>query len=118
MKKINKKRLVFAIILIIMLVLVIKFLNDSRADDLIEITANILDNSGLLSDEQYTILANNEGKNGYSIILPEIINNKKVIKYFVENKQIESNQENKEEIQILEKTAGEKIYLTRRRGKK
>lgn len=118
MKKTKKKRIVIAIILVIILMLIIKFFNDSKADNLVEISANMLDSAGLLSDEKCTILATNEGENGYAITLPDIVNNKRVSKYFVENKKIEDNTNETENLQIIEKLVGEKIYLTRRRSRK
>ena len=117
MKKTIRKQLVIAIILIIVLILIIKFFNDSKADDIIEINANISDNTGLLSDENFMIQAVNEEENGYAITLPDVINNKKIIKYFIESKEIVNSQESSNESieqspQIVEKFSGEKIYLT------
>lgn len=140
MKKFRGKKVLIAIILVIILILIIKFFSDSKADDLIEINANIIDNTGLLSDENSIILASNEGKIGYSITLPDVINSKKINKYYVENKEVinttdESNStnlaesenvsvdNNEEDLEansikdstakLIEKKPGEKIYLTR-----
>ena len=117
MKKINRKKtLIITIILIISLIVIVKLLDNAKADDLVEINANIIDNTGLLSDANYTIIASNEGEYGYSITLPDTVNNKKISKYYIENKNIVNDETNltneTNNSQIVEKNAGEKIYLT------
>ena len=95
MKKINKKEIVILIVLIIMLIIQIKAFNNSRANNLKEITATVVDTKGLLSDETCTITAINEAESGMSITLPNIINTKKVSKYIVTKKEIiETNTDN------------------------
>lgn len=88
MKKINKKNIVKLIIFIIFLILQIKAFDNSRATKLTYITAKIIDSSGLLSEETSTVMTIDEGNNGIAITLPDIINNKKVSKYFVTKKEI------------------------------
>lgn len=88
MKKINKKEIVILIVLIIMLIIQIKAFNNSRANNLKEITATIVDTKGLLSDETCTITAINEAESGMAITLPNIINTKKVSKYIITKKEI------------------------------
>ena len=95
MKKINKRKVIGLILSIIMLILVIKAFSNSRANKLIDITAVISDNSGLLKDEKINIQAINEGEKGISITLPNIVNEKIIEKYYIEEKQI--NNENKKE---------------------
>lgn len=123
MKKTNRKKIVIAIILIIILIILIKFFSDSKADELMEINATISDNNGLLDMQNCTITAVDEGDNGYAITLPNLVNDKFVKKYFVENKEIvgntneNTNGNNTNSSQnigqeILEKNPGEKIYLT------
>ena len=97
MKKIDKKRIVILIILIIMLIIQIKAFNDSRANKLTDITAKIIDMSGLLNDENYMLQAVNEEESGTVITLPSVINEKKVEKYIVEVKQIQDTDEKTEE---------------------
>lgn len=141
MKKINKRKIVMLIILIVLIIVELKAFTGSRANKLIEITANIVDNSGLLSDEVYTMQAINEGEAGYCITLPDIINDKKILEYIVEEKemnqetskeeqgeqitvenQIEGNIINETEVkdenddknldEMVKKNPGEKLYIT------
>lgn len=93
MKKTRKKKIATAIVLIVILILEIKAFTDSRANKITEITANIIDTSGLLKDETFTFQATNEKDIGTAITLPEIINEKKIKNYIVEKKQIENNKE-------------------------
>lgn len=135
MKKINKRKIVILIILILMLIIQIKAFTDSRASKLTNITANIIDTSGILSDEIYMLQAVNEGESGTVITLPSVVNEKKIEKYLVETKLIQKTEENEEKntiqnieqtqetstseiiennekINVQEKLPGEKIYLT------
>ena len=80
MKKNNKKRIVVLILLIIMIIIQIKAFKDSRANKLSTITAKIIDTSGLLSDEIYNLQAINEKESGTVIVLPSVINDKKIEK--------------------------------------
>ena len=86
MKKIDKKGIVKLIFLIIFLIMQIKAFDNSRANKLTYITAKIVDFSGLLSEETSTLVAINEGDNGMAITLPNILNTKKVSKYFITKK--------------------------------
>ena len=88
MKKINKKKIVMLIILTLMIIIEIKVFINSRANNLLEITAGIVDSRGLLSDETCSLKAINEGDNGVAITLPEIINTKKISKYIITNGKI------------------------------
>ena len=114
MKKINKKKIILLIILIIMIIIEIKAFTDSRATKLLDVAANIIDVSSLLKDEKCELKATSEGESGYSITLPNIVNNKKISKYLIETKDINNdlveNETSKEKYQ--EKKPGEKLYLT------
>ena len=123
MKKINKKRIILLMILICLLILQIKAFTDSQANKVLEITLNAKDSKAILEDSVITLEATNEGESGYSIVLPEIVNEKRVSKYYITEKNIETdeetNTENVENIQVeetvssnIEKDAGDKIYLT------
>ena len=138
MKKFNKKGIVKLIILIILIIMQIKAFDNSRANKLTYITAKIVDSGGLLSDENSTLIAINEGDNGMAITLPDFINTKKISKYIVTKKEIietENTEENtvqenvipeesssiEEEVTVTEEVAaedtvemlpGDKIYLT------
>ena len=123
MKKINKKRILILIGLIILILLEIKAFRDSKAEKIIDISANCKDSQELIEDEKITIQAVNEGKDGISITLPELVNEKKVSKYLIANQEIVTKNEEKEENSVNEqknentkefeeKLPGEKIYLT------
>ncbi len=122
MKKISKKRIVLIMILICLLILQIKVFTDSQADKLLEITLNVKDAKAVLEDSLVTLEATDEGESGYSLILPEIVNEKKVSKYYITEKDIEekdnnNNVENNTQTEEMvsaniEKKAGDKIYLT------
>ena len=106
MKKIDKKGIVKLIFLIIFLIMQIKAFDNSRANKLTYITAKIVDFSGLLSEETSTLIAINEGDNGMAITLPNILNTKKVSKYFITKKKIIEN-ESTEEPETIEETVTE-----------
>lgn len=108
-KKVNKKKIILLIILICLLILQIKAFTDSTANKLIEITLNVEDNNSVLKNSSTIIQATNEEASGYSISLPEFINEKKVSKYYITEKQVENEKEISKEV---EKNPGDKIYLT------
>ena len=93
MKKTNKRNIVILIFLMIFIIILLRAFSNSRANKVIEITANIQDNSGLLVDEKTTLEAINEEESGFSITLPEVINTKKVTKYIVTQKEMVENTE-------------------------
>ena len=99
MKKISKKRLVILIVLILIVIAEIKIFTDSRANKLVEITANVVDSSSLLEDEKYVLQATSEKESGYCITLPSTINGKMISKYIIEEKEIaeEKQEEEKQE---------------------
>ena len=107
----KKRRIVILIIAIILIIVGIRVFTKSRASKTLEITANFKDEGGLLSDEISTVTATDEGENGTSFVLPDFANDKKVNKYILEQKNIESsNEENQQN--IIEMLPGDKIYLT------
>ena len=109
MKKTKSKNIVILIVLIILIIVMLRAFIKSRANNVVEITANFKDNNSLLSDETVTLEAINEGESGYSITLPDIINTKRVSKYIITQKEITENTEENVTVDIL---PGEKIYLT------
>ena len=98
MKKITAKRIGVLIVLIILIILQIKAFTDSRAKKITDITAKIIDESGILSDEIYMLKAVNEEENGTSIILPTVVNEKIIEKYIIEIKTINEEIKNEENI--------------------
>lgn len=121
MKKINKKRIVLLIILVCLLILQIKAFMDSTANKLLEVTLLAKDSKAILEDSSMTVEATEEEESGYSLILPKVVNEKKVSKYYIIEKNVETqNTANTEETvnAEVEKNPGDKIYLTRRRDRK
>ena len=122
MKKTTKKKIIIAMIIILLLIIGIRFFLDTKAEDLIEIKAVIVDNNGLLNEQNCTITAVNESENGYAITLPDRVNQNLISKYFIENKTIdgkeitnnatEQSSINENIQQTVEILSGEKIYLT------
>ena len=123
MKKINKKRIILLIILICLLILQIKAFTDSQANKVLEITLSAKDSKSILEDSLVTLEAIDEGKSGYALILPEVVNEKRVSKYYITEKNIETDKEvdttnvmNKSTEEAVssktKKKAGDKIYLT------
>lgn len=112
MKKINKKEILILIVLITILIMQIRAFNNSRADKLVDVVATIIDFDGLLSEENITLTALNEAESGISIMLPDIINTKKVNKYIVTKKEIVDNEEQTSTETKIEMIPGEKVYLT------
>ena len=104
MKKTNKRNIVTLIFLMIFIIILLRAFSNSRANKVIEITANIQDNSGLLVDEKTTLEAINEGESGFSITLPEVINTKKVTKYIVTQKEMVENTEEETKSNITNTT--------------
>ena len=104
MKKTNKRNILVLIFLIILIIILLRAFSNSRASKVIEITANIEDNSSLLVDEKITLEAINEGESGFSITLPNVINTKKVTKYIVTQKELIENTEKNTKSNLLNTT--------------
>ncbi len=102
MKKINKKKILILIGFVIIVLLGIKAFRDSRAENVIDIESNFKDSSGLVSDENMQIKALNEGKNGISLTLPDIVNNKKIKKYIITKKDIMNDSTNEVSNNVIE----------------
>ena len=111
MRKLTAKRIGVLIVLIILIILQIKAFTDSRAKKITDITAKIIDESGILSDEIYMLKAVNEEENGTSIILPTVVNEKIIEKYIIEIKTI-NEEGNIEEENIEQKATTEEIENT------
>ena len=94
MKKNKKKGIIKLIILVILLIAQVKIFRDSRANNVTYITANIIDAKGLVSAETSSIIAINEGENGMAIMLPDILNTKKVTKEIIRKEEDTTNEEN------------------------
>ena len=102
MKKINKKKLLILIAILLLLLLEIKAFRDSRAEKTIDIESIYKDSLGLVDDETMQIKAFDEGKNGVSIILPDVVNNKKVKKYIIAEQNTKNNNAtNSENLNVL-----------------
>ena len=97
MKK--KKKIVLIILLLIFIIIQIIAFTSSRANKIITIKAKIEDGDSALEIETIELNATNENNEGYSIILPESINGKKVLEYELHVEQLnkESSDTNKEQ---------------------
>ena len=116
MKRLSKKKnIAIWIVLIILIIIGLRVFTKSKASKIETITANFKDNSGILSDEISEVLATNEGESGVSLILPDIVKDKKISKYIVLKKDIINDENNiNEETNetAIEMRPGDKIYLT------
>ena len=130
MRKINKRKILILIVLIISIIIEVRVFTRSRADKLIDISINVKDANNLINDNVINLQAIDENNAGYAVNLPEFINGNKISKYIIEEKEeakeasqnevieennvINENLENTSSTKInkIEKTAGEKLYLT------
>ena len=95
MKRLSKKKnIAIWIVLIILIIIGLRVFTKSKASKIETITANFKDNSGILSDEISEVLATNEGDSGVSLILPDIVKDKKISKYIVLKKDIINDENN------------------------
>ena len=120
MKKINTKKVILIIILLLFIVFQIVTFRKSMGEKTIDIVAYIVDNSNTIENQQITINATDEGESGVSITLPEIINTRKVTKYIIEKSGINKvenvivdNSTETDNIETQELKPGEKLFLTR-----
>lgn len=97
MRKIKRKNIFILIVLLIAILFEIKVFTSSRANRLIEITANIIDEKGMAKQETITLQATNQGESGYAITLPSMVEGKKIETYLIEAKPIVSENDTKEE---------------------
>lgn len=130
MRKINKRKILILIVLIISIIIEVRVFTRSRADKLVDISINVKDVNNLINDNVINLQAIDENNAGYAVNLPEFINGNKISKYIIEEKEeakeasqnevieednvINENLENTSSTKInkVEKTAGEKLYLT------
>lgn len=91
MKK--KRRIVLLILLLIFIIIEIIAFTSSKANKIIVVTACMQDDSKNLDDENLELNATYDDNKNYYIILPEVINGKKVLEYTVENTQGEEESE-------------------------
>ncbi len=115
MKKLKKGKIIILIVLLILIIFELVAFRNSRAEKIIPINATFTDTAEKVSVITETIDAKSEAESGYTVILPDMVNNKKVNKYFVTPKTINETTgsngtlENVEKIEML---PGDKIYLT------
>lgn len=108
----NKRRIVILICLIILVIFEIVALRNSKASKVIEILADVEDETKELEVQEIDIEAVDSGASGYYIILPEYVNNKRVGNYVVEEKNIEektgkSQESNKDENELYKNAEAE-----------
>ncbi len=113
---ISKKRIITLICIIMLVLFEIVAFKNSRANKIIEITASIIDDAQMLEVAQIKLEAANSGASGYYLTLPEYIENKKVGTYFIEEKNINQDEEtgseeeeNQEDESLLEEEASYEI---------
>ena len=85
----NKRRIVILICLVVLVIFEIVALRNSKASKVIEILADVEDETKELEVQEIDIEAVDSGASGYYIILPEYVNNKRVGNYIIEEKNIE-----------------------------
>ena len=116
MRYINKKKLIIIILLILVITIELIALRLTRAEKTIKVSFCVLDYNQNLEQKTIEMEAIDAGEAGYYIVLPEFVNNIKVNKYFIEEKSVNTTNENKietESITTVEKNAGETVYLTK-----
>ncbi len=101
MKKVNKRKIIALIIIMLAVIFEIVAFRKSRATKIFDITAEVVDYDNVLENEEVILTATDEGNSGYYITLPEYIGTKKVDTYIVEEQKIHSE---KIEQQIQEET--------------
>ncbi len=115
MKKLKKGKIIILIVLLTLIIFELVAFRNSRAEKIIPIIATFTDTAEKVSVIKETIDAKSEAESGYTVILPDMVNNKKVTKYFVTQKTINEKTGSNETLENAEKVAmlpGDKIYLT------
>lgn len=118
MKKLKKGKIIVLILLLILIIFELVAFRNSRAENIIQISATYTDFANKVTAITEIIEAKSENENGYSIVLPNIVNNKKVLKYYVIQKSINDNtttnsaEEDVEANNSIEMLPGDKLYLT------
>ena len=111
MKKIRKGKILLLILLLILIIFELIAFQNSRAEKVISISATFSDSKNIVNEITETIEATDEDESGYSIVLPDFVNNKKISKYYITSKLI--NEDNEiEDKNTIEKFPGDTIYLT------
>ena len=108
----NKRRIVILICLVVLVIFEIVALRNSKASKVIEILADVEDETKELEVQEIDIEAVDSGASGYYIILPEYVNNKRVGNYVIEEKNIEektgkSQESNKDENELYKNAEAE-----------
>ncbi len=102
MKKINKKKIIILLLIMGLIILEIIALRSSSAENIIEMSATIVDNHGNLANVETILNAIDGDTSGYYILLPENIEGKIISRYIIENKSIISENEEEENIEAEE----------------
>lgn len=108
---INKKRIFVLICLIMLVIFEIVAFKNSRANKILEITASIIDDDEKIETEQINLEATSLGASGYSLILPEYINNKRVDSYIIKEKDIHAQDIPKDDESVIEENIAEESNI-------
>lgn len=95
--KINRRKIFVLICLIMLVIFEIVAFRNSRANKILEITASIIDDAENIGTEQIRLEATNLGASGYSLVLPEYINNIKVDSYIIKQKEMHKDDSKEQE---------------------
>ena len=104
--RINKKRIFILICSIMLVIFEIVAFRNSRAEKVIDITASIIDDGGVVPTEQISLEAKSSDSSGYYFVLPEYINNKKIDSYIV-TEQVIHEKEDSSKTSIVENVTEE-----------
>lgn len=104
--RINKKRIFILICSIMLVIFEIVAFRNSRAEKVIDITASIIDDGGVVPTEQIPLEAKSSDSSGYYFVLPEYINNKKIDSYIV-TEQVIHEKEDSSKTSIVENVTEE-----------
>lgn len=111
MEKLRKGKVFILILLLILIIFELIAFQNSRAEKVITISANFSDSKNLVEEVTENIEATDKDESGYSVVLPDKVNNKKISKYYITSKLINESNEIQEE-NVVEKLPGDNIYLT------
>lgn len=112
MKKFKKGKVIILILLLILIIFEIIAFRNSRAEQVIQVSAEFHDINEKVAISTLTIEAVDENESGYYLNLPNEINNKKIARYYIKAKEIASGNEMYSSNLGTEKNPGDKIYLT------
>lgn len=91
----SKRRIFILIILLLFIIFEIIAFQNSRAANIIQVTASIIDSERNLEAQTISLESINSGSSGYYITLPEYIDNKKITEYIIEEKNINTSEQEK-----------------------